>query len=233
MFAGCGEQARGAAKPWKPSCMGSFCRVHEETIETSFFRSMTTILPTKRPPFWSPKRTPNGVHSLSLNLICLCPGDLAPALESVFPKRGSFCRQIFAAGRKIVQVSIVSAGTRQRFCIPLGRWVSMVLQRHEHCSPRPAKYVCLHIFLNCMQEACNYLGINANGAKSKLYDRLCSYLSKQFQKDVDRSKNNLQKLERGPQPLLQTKGAERPTDPKVIEQHEASRLPFLLGVMFV
>ena len=77
-----------------------------------------------------------------------------------------------------------------------------------------------------LQEACNYLGINASGAKSKLYDRLCSYLSKQFQKDVDRSKNNLQKLERGPQPLLQAKGVEKPTNPKLIEQHEATHLPF-------
>ena len=28
---------RGAAKPWKPSGMGNFCRVHEETIETLCF----------------------------------------------------------------------------------------------------------------------------------------------------------------------------------------------------
>ena len=64
----------------EPGGMGNFCRVHEETIETcAFFRSVTTILPTKRPPFWGPKTGhQNGVHSFSLNLICLCPGDLAP-----------------------------------------------------------------------------------------------------------------------------------------------------------
>ena len=40
---------RGAAKPWKPSGMGNFCRVHEETIETcAFFRSVTTILPPSK-----------------------------------------------------------------------------------------------------------------------------------------------------------------------------------------
>ena len=91
---------RGAAEPWKPSGMGNFCRVHE-TIETcAFFRSVTTILPTKRPPFWGPFFGPqNGVHSLSLNLICLCPGDLAPVLGSKMdPKTGvvlsaKFCRR--------------------------------------------------------------------------------------------------------------------------------------------
>ena len=60
---------RGAAKPWKPSGMGNFCRVHEETIETcAFFRSVTTILPTKRPPFWGPKTDPKmeSIHSVSI-----------------------------------------------------------------------------------------------------------------------------------------------------------------------
>ena len=108
---------RGAANPWKPSGMGNFCRVHEETIETcAFFRSVTTILPTKRPPFWGPFLDPkNGVHSFSLNLICLCPGDLAPVLGSENgPQNGRrFVGKILAAGQKIVQVSIVSAGTQQ------------------------------------------------------------------------------------------------------------------------
>ena len=77
-----------------------------------------------------------------------------------------------------------------------------------------------------LQEACNFYGINASGSKSKLYDRLCSYVTKQFQKDVDRAKNNLQKLEMGPQANIPTKGTERPTDPKVIDRHEATHLPF-------
>ena len=77
-----------------------------------------------------------------------------------------------------------------------------------------------------LQDGCNFLGINASGSKSKLYDRLCSYVTKQFQKDVDRSRTNLQKLELGPEPVLQKKGMEKPTDPRAIERHEATHLPF-------
>ena len=77
-----------------------------------------------------------------------------------------------------------------------------------------------------LQDGCNFLGINASGSKSKLYDRLCSYVTKQFQKDVDRSRTNLQKLELGPEPVAQKKGMEKPTDPRAIERHEATHLPF-------
>lgn len=33
-----------------------------------------------------------------------------------------------------------------------------------------------------LQDGCNFLGINPSCSKSKLYDRLCSYVTKQFQK---------------------------------------------------
>ena len=119
---------RGAAKPWKPSGMGNFCRVHEETIETcAFFSLGDNNFADKTTPGLVSKNGPQSrVHSLSLNFICLCPGDLAPVLGSVFgPQNGGrFVGKIFAAGRKIVQVSIVSAGIRGRgFAY---RWVSMV-----------------------------------------------------------------------------------------------------------
>ena len=65
--------------------MENFCRVRAETIETlAIFRPVTKILPTKRPPFWDPRNGPqNGGRSFNLNLICLCPDDLAPVLGSV------------------------------------------------------------------------------------------------------------------------------------------------------
>ena len=110
MFAGCGEQVLAALQsPGKPSGMGNFCRVHDETIETcAFFRSVTTILPTKRPPFLGSKNGPqNGVHSFSLNLICLS-GRLGPrfGVQKRTPKRGS-CIPLgfhdFAAPRAILR----------------------------------------------------------------------------------------------------------------------------------
>ena len=61
------------------------------------------ILPTKRPPFWGSKNGPqNGGHSFSLNLICLCPDDLAPVLGSrkLDPKTGAVCRQNFCRQAK-------------------------------------------------------------------------------------------------------------------------------------
>ena len=131
--------------------MENFCRVRAETIETlAIFRPVTEILPTKRPRFGVQKRTQNGGHSFSLNLICLCPDDLAPVFGVRFwtPKRGPFVRNFFAAGRKIVQVSIVSAGTRQKFCIPPGHWVPMVLRRREQLFSTPCERLCPHMFLN-------------------------------------------------------------------------------------
>ena len=52
----------------------------------------------------------------------------------------------FAAGRKIVQVSIVSAGTRQKFRIPLGHWVPVVLQRREQLFSTPCERLRPHMF---------------------------------------------------------------------------------------
>ena len=97
--------ACGAAKPWKSSGMENFCRVPAETIEPlAIFRPVTLkFLPTKRPPVLGSKNGPqNGGHSFSLNLICLCPDDLAPVLGSRkrTPKRRPFVGKIFAVGRK-------------------------------------------------------------------------------------------------------------------------------------
>ena len=92
------------------------------------------------PCFGVQKRTPNGGHSFSLNLICLCPDDLAPVLGSVSEPR-PFVGKMFAAGRKIVQVSIVSTGARQKFCTPLCHWVPIILQRRE-------QLFSAHMFLN-------------------------------------------------------------------------------------
>ena len=77
-----------------------------------------------------------------------------------------------------------------------------------------------------LQNGCNFLGVNASVSKAKLYDPLCSYLFKQHQKDVDRSKTSLQKQMMGPQPRVQDKAEERPTDVHELERHFATHLPF-------
>ena len=77
-----------------------------------------------------------------------------------------------------------------------------------------------------LQDGCNYLGINASGPKAKLYDRLCAYFSKQYQKDIERAATHLQKLEKGSEVRTQEKKAERPSDPNEVERHEVTHLPF-------
>ena len=77
-----------------------------------------------------------------------------------------------------------------------------------------------------LQDACNFLGVNASGSKTKLFDRLCSYFSREHRKDMESIKHNLQQQMLGPQAKIQTKGAEKPDDPKIIERHEVTHLPF-------
>ena len=134
---------RGAAKPWKPSGMGNFCRVHEETIETcAFFSLGDHNFADKTTPVLGSKNGPqNGVYSFSLNLICLCPGDLAPVLGS-----GSFCRQNFCRRAKNSASFDYFRGYTTGFAY---RWVSMILQRHDQLFATPCKHVCPHMLLNC------------------------------------------------------------------------------------
>ena len=67
-------------------------------------------------------------------------GRLSPRFGVRFwtPKRAPFVGKIFAAGRKIVQVSIASAGARQKFRILLCYWIRVVCSSASNCSPRPA-----------------------------------------------------------------------------------------------
>ena len=58
---------------------------------------------------------------------------------------GRFVGKFFATGRKIAQVAIVSAGTRQKFFIPLGFHGS---QRREQLFSTPCERLCPHMFLN-------------------------------------------------------------------------------------
>ena len=84
--------------------MENFCRARAETIEPlAIFRPVTLNFADKTAPVLGSKNGPqNGGHSFSLNLICLCPDDLAPVLGSRkrTPKRGPFVGKIFAVGRK-------------------------------------------------------------------------------------------------------------------------------------
>ena len=139
-------QNHGKAAAWKTSV--AHVQKHRNSC---YFCPVTKILPTKRPPFWGPGNgLQNGGHSLSLNLNLLVSGRLGPrfGVRLWTPKRGPFVGKFFAAWRKIVQVSIVSAGTRQKFCIPLGHWVPMVLQRREQLFSTPCERLCPHMFLN-------------------------------------------------------------------------------------
>ena len=71
-------------------------------------------------------------------------GRLGPRFGVRFwtPKRAPFVGKFFAAGRKIVQVSIVSAGTRQKFRIPLRHWVP-----HGFAAPRAIVLHALRTFM--------------------------------------------------------------------------------------
>ena len=143
--------ACGAAKPWKSSGMENFCRVRAETIETlAIFCPVTKFCQQNGPRFGVQKRTPKWRPLIQSQFDLLVSGRLGPRFWGPFldPKTGAVCRQNFVAGRKIVQVSIVSAGARQKFCIPLGHWVPMVLQRREQLFSTPCERLCPHLFLN-------------------------------------------------------------------------------------
>ena len=98
------------------------------------------------PRFGVQKRTPKWRPLIQSQFDLLVSGRLGPRFGVRFwtPKRGPFVGKIFAAGRKIVQVSIVSAGTRQT----LRHWVPMVLQRREQLFSTPCERLCPHMFLN-------------------------------------------------------------------------------------
>ena len=112
------------------------------------------ILPTKRPPFGVQKRTPKWRPLIQSQFDLLVSGRLGPrfGVQKTDPKTGAVCRQNFCRRAKVVQVSIVSAGTRQKFCIPLGHWVHMVLQRREQLFSTPCERLCPHLFLNSSTE---------------------------------------------------------------------------------
>ena len=77
-----------------------------------------------------------------------------------------------------------------------------------------------------LQDACNYLGLNASGAKKKLYDRLAKYVEVQYQKDIGVISKNIEQQMLGPQPKTQGKASEMPSNPLEVEQHEVTHLPF-------
>ena len=122
--------------------MENFCRVRAETIEPlAIFRLVTLKFCRQNGPrFGVQKRTPKWRPLIQSQFDLLVSGRLGPrfGVQKTDPKTGAVCRQIFCRRAKIVQVSIVSAGTRQKFCIPLGHWVPMVLQRREQLFSSPA-----------------------------------------------------------------------------------------------
>ena len=144
--------ACGAAKPWKSSGMENFCRVRAETIEPlAIFRPATLKFCRQNGPrFGVQKRTPKWRPLIQSQFDLLVSGRLGPrfGVQKTDPKTGAVCRQNFCRRAKIVQVSIVSAGMRQKFCIPLGH---LVLQRREQLFSTPCERLCPHLFLNCTQ----------------------------------------------------------------------------------
>ena len=133
--------------------MENFCRVRAETIEPlAIFRPVTLKFCRQNGPrFGVQKRTPKWRPLVQSQFDLLVSGRLGPrfGVQKTDPKTGAVCRQNFCRRAKIVQVSIVSAGTRQKFCIPLGHWVPMVLQRREQLFSTPCERLCPHLFLNC------------------------------------------------------------------------------------
>ena len=77
-----------------------------------------------------------------------------------------------------------------------------------------------------LQDACNYLGLNASGAKKKLYDRLAKYVEVQYQKDIGVISKNIEQQMLGPQPKTQGKASEMPSNPLEVEQREVTHLSF-------
>ena len=85
-------------------------------------------------------------------------------------------------------------------------------------------------------KTCGYVRkmlIPMEGLRGQLTQNLCvcpqtgfGYFSREHKKDMESIKHNLQQQMLGPQAKIQTKGTEKPDDPKIIERHEVTHLPF-------
>ena len=147
MFAGRGEQVpaalqnHGKAAAWKTSV----AHVQKQSNLLLFFARGLKFRRQNGPRFGVQKRTPKWRPLIQSQFDLLVSGRLGPRFGVRFwaPKRGPFVGKIFAVGRKIVQVSIVSAGTRQKFCLhtagPLGS--------HGFAAPRAIVLHALRTFM--------------------------------------------------------------------------------------
>ena len=127
----------GAAKPWKPSGMGNFCRVHEETIETrASFSLGDNNFADKTTPRFVQKRTPKWSPFTQFDL--LVSGRLGPHFGDRFwtPKRGSFCRQNFSRRAKNSASFDCFRGRATEVLHTAG--FPWFYSATSNCSPRPA-----------------------------------------------------------------------------------------------
>ena len=141
---------RGAAKPWKPSGMETSVAYMKKQSKLVLFSLGDHNFADKTTPVLGSKNGPqNGVHSFSLNLICLCPGDLAPVLGSKNGPRngGRFCQQNFCRRAKNSASFDCPPRVHDRFCIPLGF--------HDFAAPRA---IVRHALQACMSAHALELG---------------------------------------------------------------------------
>ena len=65
----CGHKcSQGVENKYSRRCKALETQRYGKLLSRTFFRSVTTILPTKRPPFWGPKTDPKmeSIHSVSI-----------------------------------------------------------------------------------------------------------------------------------------------------------------------
>ena len=126
--------------------MENFCRTCRNNRNLCCFLPGDKKIADKTAPVLVSRNGPQ--HSLSLNLICLCPAAWPPFLESVSgPQNGGrFCRRNSSHYAKNSASFDCFRGYATKVWHTAGR--SMVLQRREHLFSTPCEHLCPHMFLN-------------------------------------------------------------------------------------
>ena len=131
----CWRRCKSMGSKW-PRGMQNFCRVPAETIETcTIFRRRQNFVPTNGPRFGVQKRTKRGPSRPDTKQIKLRLNEWPPFGSVSGPQNGGrFVGKILVTGRKIARGSMVSAGMRQKFSMPL-LFHGFAARRHLFSTP--------------------------------------------------------------------------------------------------
>ena len=136
----CGHKcSQGVENKYSRRCKALETQRYGKLLSRTFFRSVTTILPTKRPPFWGPKTSPFIQSQFDLLVRATWPPFWGLKTD---PKTGVVLSANFLKNSASFDCF---RGYATGFAY---HWVSMISQRREQFFATPCKHVCPHMLLN-------------------------------------------------------------------------------------